>query len=133
MPAVSNPSTVQAQFGSKGGPGFGWKNVDVFKVGIEAGVSEGVKLRAGASFNNNPVTGNDATLNILAPGVSTQHYSVGAGFATSERSSLNFVFMYSPDSSTSGIEITPAGPNPGHTIELKMHQFEFGFGWLHRF
>ena len=133
VPAVSNPSTIQAQFGSKGGPGFGWKDVDVFKVGIEAGVTDKVKLRAGASFNNNPVQSGDVTLNILAPGVSTQHYTVGAGIATSDRSSLNFEFLYSPDASTTGIEITPAGPNPGHTIEVKMHQFEFGVGWVHKF
>lgn len=133
VPAVSNPTTVQAPFGSKGGPGFGWKNVDIFKFGIEAGVSETVKLRAGASFNNNPIESGDVTLNILAPGVSTQHYTVGAGIATSDRSTLNFSFLYSPDASTTGIEITPAGPNPGHMIKIKMHQFEFGVGWLHKF
>jgi long-chain fatty acid transport protein len=132
VPAVSNPSTVQAQFGSKGGPGFGWKNVDVFKFGIEAGVSENVKLRAGASFNNNPINPGDVTLNILAPGVSTQHFTVGAGIATSDRSTLNFSFLYSPEASTTGIEITPAGPNPEHMIEIKMHQFEFGVGWVHK-
>ena len=133
VPSVSNPMAVPAQFGSTGGPGFGWKDVDVFKFGVEAAVSDKVKLRAGASFNNNPVQSADATINILAPGVSKQHYTVGMGIATSERSALNFSFLYSPDASTTGIELTPAGPNPGHLIELKMHQFEFGAGWTHKF
>lgn len=132
-PSVSNSSTIQAQFGSAGGPGFGWENVDVYKFGIEAGVNEGVTLRAGASFNNNPVPSEDATINIMAPGVSKEHFTAGAGFAVSDRGTINLSFLYSPTAKTTGFEITPAGPNPGHQIELAMHQYEIGVGFVHKF
>lgn len=130
IPAVSNPSTIPQQFGSPGGPGFGWKNVDAFKFGIEAQVSEKFTLRAGVAFNNNPVPGADATLNILAPGVVKQHYTAGARLSLGTNSSLDLAFTYAPTAHTTGIEITPAGPNPGHTIDLAMHQFEFGIAWV---
>lgn len=133
VPSVSNSSLTPAQFGSVGGPGFGWTNVNEYKFGLSVTPNEKLTLRAGASFNNNPVQSRDATLNILAPGVSTQHYTAGIGYKTGERSAFNFAFVYSPDATTTGIEITPAGPNPGHTIELKMHQFEVGVGWSHKF
>lgn len=133
VPAVSNSSLIQQQFGSVGGPGFGWKNVDEYKFGLSVRPNEKLTLRAGMSFNNNPVTSENATLNILAPGVSTQHYTGGVGYKTGERSALNFSFTYSPDARTTGIEVTPMGANPYHTIELKMHQFEAGVGWSHKF
>ena len=28
------------------------------------------------------------------------------------------------------VEITPAGPNPGHMIDLQMRQFEVGLAWV---
>ena len=130
VPAVSNSSTIRRQFGSVGGPGFGWKNVNAYKVGVEGVVSDALTLRAGAAFNNNPVPGSDATINILAPGVSKQHFTVGARLGRGETSSFDFSFVYSPTSHTNGIEITPAGPNPGHRIDLQMHQFEVGVAWV---
>lgn len=130
VPAVSNPSTLPQQFGSPGGPGFGWEDVDVYKFGLEVPASERLILRAGAAFNNNPVPSSDVTINILAPGVSTRHYTLGARLGLGERSSLDFSFLYSPRARTRGIEITPTGPNPGHTIELEMHQFEVGLAWV---
>ncbi len=130
VPAVSNSSLIQAPLGSVGGPGFGWKNIDGYKFGIEAEVSPSLTLRAGAAFNNNPVPGSDATINILAPGVIKQHFTVGARLGTGESSAFNFSFLYAPAARTQGIEITPAGPNPGHQIELKMHQFEVGVSWV---
>ena len=133
VPAVSNSSSIPQQFGSAGGPGFGWKNVDSYKFGAEWNAGEALTLRGGVSFNNNPVPSEDVTLNILAPGVSKQHYTAGARLKTSERSAFDFSLLYSPNARTRGIEVTPAGPNPGHRIKLQMHQFEAGLAWTLRF
>lgn len=127
--SVSNASTVQLPLGAAGGPGFGWKDVNTYKFGLEAQASEGLTLRLGASFNNNPVTTNNVTLNILAPGVSKTHLTAGARIATGARSGLDLSVMYSPRSKVSGIEVTPQGPNPGHLIELGMNQLEIAVGW----
>lgn len=132
IPAVSNSSTIPQQFGSKGGPGFGWRNVNEFKLGAEGKINDRLKLRAGAAFNNNPVRPSDVTINILAPGVSKQHFTVGAEYASSAKDRLSFSFLYSPNASTTGTEVTPGGPNPFHTIKLQMHQFEVGIGWSHK-
>lgn len=131
--AVSNSSTIPRQFGSKDGPGFGWKNVNTVKFGVEGRVNDRLTLRAGAAFNNNPVPSKDATINILAPGVIKQHFTLGARLGIGERSAFDFSFVYAPTAHTRGIEITPAGPNPGHSIDLAMHQFELGIGWSKKF
>ena len=131
--SVSNSPVAMAQFGSDNGPGFGWDDVEAYKLGIEWAANDEWTWRAGAAFNNNPISPVGVTLNILAPGVQEQHYTGGFSYEINERNSFDFSFMYSPESTVSGIEITPAGPNPGHQIELAMNQFDVTFGWTYTF
>lgn len=131
--AVSNSTTTPLPLGSSGGPGFGWDDVDAYKFGVEWDSSEQMTWRAGMAFNNNPIGPEDVTLNILAPGVQEQHYTAGFTYQANASNALDFAFMYSPEASVSGIEVTPSGPNPGHTIELQMSQFQLTVGWTHRF
>ncbi|MEZ5995585.1 MAG: outer membrane protein transport protein [Hyphomonadaceae bacterium] len=131
--AVSNSTTTPLPLGASGGPGFGWDDVDAYKLGVEWRANDQWTWRGGVAFNNNPIGSEDVTLNILAPGVQEQHYTGGFTYRMDDSNSFDFAFMYSPESSVSGIEVTPSGPNPGHTIELQMHQFEALVGWTHHF
>ena len=125
---------MPAPLGSAGGPGFGWKNVDVAELGVEGKAGTQWTWRAGASFNNEPIRPEGVTLNILTPAVQKQHYTLGLTYRATESDGLDFAFMYSPNpGGVSGIEITPTGPNPGHRIDLQMHQFEASVGWTRRF
>jgi len=133
VPAVSNSSRIPLPFGSTGGPGFGWDDVDAIKFGAEWRANDQWTLRAGFAANSQPISGEDVTLNILAPGVTTKHITAGGAYAFNDRHSFEFGVMYAPPESVSGIEVTPQGPNPGHTITLKMNQFEATFGWKMKF
>jgi long-chain fatty acid transport protein len=65
--AVANSSNTQAAYGSSGGPGFGWYDVDVYKVGVEYRLNPVWTLRAGYAYSDNPVQSSDVMFNILAP------------------------------------------------------------------
>lgn len=129
VPAISNPSSIPLPFGSQGGPGFGWNDVSSYKAGVEYRASGQTALRAGYSYNTQPVNGADVTLNVLAPGVTQHHFTAGGSFALGDRSTLELALMHSPDERVSGIEVTPLGPNPGRTVEVEMNQWEFTVGW----
>jgi len=131
--AVGNSPMTPAQFGSDGGPGFGWEDVDAYKFGVEWVANDQWTWRAGVAMNNNPIGSDDVTLNTLAPGVQEQHFTGGFAYQADERNRIEFSILYSPEATVSGIEVTPAGPNPGHEIELSMHQFDIGFGWTYSF
>ncbi len=133
VPAVSNSSRIPLPFGALGAGGFGWDDVNVVKVGAEWRANDQWTLRAGFAANSQPINGDDVTLNILAPGVTTKHITAGGEFALNDRHSFEFGVMYAPTDSVSGIEITPAGPNPGRTITIEMKQFEATFGWKMKF
>jgi long-chain fatty acid transport protein len=129
--AVSNSTSIPLPFGASGGPGFGWDDVDAYKLGVEWDASDQMTWRAGMAFNNNPIGPEDVTLNILAPGVQEQHYTAGFTYNANEGNAIDFAFMYSPEASVSGPEAPPG--NPSHTIELQMSQFMLTAGWTYRF
>ena len=131
--SVSNPSSIMLPFGSPGGPGFGWDNVDTFKIGAEYRSDDKWTLRAGFAHNSQPIDGSDVTLNILAPGVVTNHFTAGGSVAVSEKATIEFAAMYAPTESVTGIEVTPGGPNPGHNIRIEMKQIEFTIGFKMKF
>lgn len=131
--AVSNSSQAMQPLGSDGGPGFGWHDVNVYKFGAEWRANETWTWRVGYAYAENPVQSADVTLNILAPGVVSNHFTAGGSYALSKMDTLEFAGTYVPEATVSGIEVTPLGPNPARTIELKMYQVQLLGSWTHKF
>lgn len=129
--SVSNPSTNMALFGSSNGPGFGWSDVDTIKVGLEWKAMPDLTLRAGYSYNTQPVNSRDVMLNILAPGVVQHHITGGFSYAWTDNIDLEFAGMYAPRTHVTGAEISPG--NPAHTIDVSMQQFEATVGIKYKF
>jgi len=129
--SISN-GFVPAPLGAANGPGFGWDDVDVFKLGVEFRASDKMTWRAGWARASNPVGTDDVTLNILAPGIVENHFAFGGTYSLNDRDSIDFGVVYTPEVKVSGAEVTPLGPTPG-TIELNMHQYEISFGWTRKF
>jgi long-chain fatty acid transport protein len=133
VPSVGNPSTNAAPLGAANGPGFGWADVNVYKLGAEWQASGNLTLRAGYNVGDNPIKSRDVTFNILAPGVVTTHYTLGGTYALSKASELTFAYMYAPKKSVSGSSLFNAlmGPGAGGTETISMGQQSLGiqFGW----
>ncbi len=129
--AVSNSSQIPALFGSKGGPGFGWRDTNTIKVGLEYQASDDLILRAGYAYVwPNPVRSRDIMINILAPGVIRHEFTGGATYRMNANNDIDFAFMVTPTGKQCGT--IPAGFGGG-TACVKMHQLEFSVGWTYNF
>ncbi len=137
IPAVNTPSLPVAPLGAKGGPGFGWGDVSVFKIGASWRANETLTLRGGYNRGQNPISAADVTFNILAPGVMKEHYTLGLTYALSSSSELTLAGMYAPTQRVSGSSLfnSPAlfGPGAGGTETIKMNQHSFGITWGNKF
>jgi long-chain fatty acid transport protein len=125
--SVANPSAgFGGALGNSTGPGFGWKDVNVTKIGVQWAFSPALTLRAGVNIGDNPISSADASFNTLAPGVVTTHYTLGATYAISKSMDLTASYMMAPSNSVSG----PQG-QPGVTDTIKMNQQSIGLqlGW----
>jgi len=128
--SVSNPSVASAPLGAPNGPGFGWKDVSVIKLGAVWAQSPKMTWRFGYAHSTNPVQPQDVLLNILAPGVVKDHFTVGGTWKASQRDSVDFALMYVPKTSVTGAVPAAYG---GGTVKLDMHQWSGSIGWTRRF
>lgn len=122
--SIANPSNG-GTLGADDGKGFGWKSIDVWKLGAEWKTNASLTLRAGLNVGDNPIKSADASFNTLAPGVVTVHYTLGGTYALSKSSELTVAYMNAPSNSVTG-------QNQGGSFDtIKMSQQSLGvqFGW----
>lgn len=124
------PAAVNCLGGSNG-PGFGWDDINVIKVGMEYRANEKLTLRAGYAWNENPVNSRDVMFNILAPAVTQHHITGGFEYSLGNGYSLEMAGMFAPKGSVSGTEL-PGFGNPAHNIELEMWQFDITAGFKYK-
>lgn len=131
VPSIANPSTNAALLGSPNGRGFGWTDVNVWKVGVQWQATPQLTMRAGVNVGDNPVQSRDVTFNIVAPGVITTHYTVGGTYALSSATDVTFSYMYAPSNSVSGTSLFNSFGMQAGTETVKMSQQALGvqFGW----
>lgn len=110
--------------GGSNGLGFGWSNVDVVKLGVEYKYNNALTLRAGINHGTNPIKSGEQTFNIIAPGVVTDHYTLGATYGVTKDSEITVAYMHAQEKSVSG----PTNPyfGAGGTETIKMHQDSLG-------
>ena len=130
--SVGNPSSNYALGGLLGldnGAGFGWSNVNVWKLGTEYKYSQKLTLRAGYSHSDNPINGSDtaeATFNILAPAVIKDTATLGFTYTLASGNELTMAYMHAFKNDVSGAR--PAGFGGG-TDTIKMYQNSLGVAY----
>lgn len=126
--AIGNPSSSAGSLGADNGKGFGWANVDVLKLGVEWRHSEALTLRAGYNQSKNPIGSADVTFNVLAPGVVTKHYTLGATYALDKSREVTAFYMQAPSNAVTGTNMN--GSSYGtDTIWMKQQSFGVQMSW----
>lgn len=127
------PSSSPDCFGGSAGVGFGWDDIDIYRLGYQWKSSPDMTWRVGYINNDNPISSSEVFFNILAPGVQEQHFTFGFTKQMDKANELTFAAMYSPESDVSGSGASVNPVNPDQTIELKMKQYELGVAWGWKF
>lgn len=130
VPSIANPSTNMAPLGSAGGPGFGWSNANVWKLGAQWEAMPGLTLRAGYNKTDNPIQSRDVSFNIIAPGVVTTHFTLGGTYALSPTMELTVAYAHARENSVTGPSMFNAQLPAGNET-IRMHQNSLGVqvGW----
>jgi len=129
------PGVPATCLGGANGPGFGWSDVDAWKLGAEYQYSKNLTLRAGLNHGDNPISAADVTFNILAPGLIENHITLGFTYVTASGGELTMSYMHAFSNDVTGTHLFSGagGPNPpaGTTNTIKMHQDAIGiaYGW----
>lgn len=125
-----NGAFFPGNLGKSNGPGFGWDDVTVFKLGASYAYSDALTLRAGYNHSTNPIPKQEALFNILAPAVVQDHLSLGATWVLPNKGELSVAYTHAFEDSVNGTGAIPAAFGGGN-VKLKMYQDSIGvaYGW----
>jgi len=144
VPSVGNPMAIvlncpgaglggtdpSACLGGSNGAGFGWQNVNVYKIGFEYQYNSEITLRAGYSRNDNPIGAQDVTFNILAPGVVQDHVALGFTYKTKSGGELTMFYMHAFENSVTGPSLfNNFGVSGNETIKMYQDSIGIAYGW----
>ncbi|MGO9444903.1 MAG: OmpP1/FadL family transporter, partial [Thiobacillaceae bacterium] len=131
VPSVGNPVSnllvLGNPLGSSNGPGFGWQDVNVWKLGMEFKANSQWTLRAGYNHTDDPISGSnlgEVALNILAPAVITDHATLGFTYTLDGGGEVSMAYMHAFKNSVSG-----ADPLFGGTDTISMYQDSIGIAY----
>lgn len=114
--------------GADNGPGFGWKDMTVYKLGVSYVASPGLTVRGGYATGSQPIPSSETLLNILAPGVVENHLTLGATWTTADKSEVTVGYMHAFSNTVKGSN-SGAVLGGGFEADLKMKQNSFGIAY----
>lgn len=124
--AIGNSGAMLATpLGANNGPGFGWKDMNVVRVGAIYRSSPRLTLRGGVSYATDFIEANEVLLNVLAPATIRWHASIGASYQLNNGWEVSGAYTHALDAEKSGANQTPGFGQP---VTLRMSQNELTFG-----
>ena len=120
--------------GASDGAGFGWQDINVFKIGVQYQLNDQWTFRGGYNHSDNPIRPQDVTFNILAPGVVKDQWTLGTTYRIDKASEITGAVMYAQNNSVTGPSLFigfGAPPTTTETISLK--EFLLGIAYSRTF
>lgn len=122
--SIGNSLLSPGAFGADNGPGFGWQDQDVYRIGVNYAVSDTLELRAGYSSGDQIIPSTETTLNYLAPVTPRKHLSAGATWRLDKKMELSLVYTRAIDTDVIG-----SGPSAGVNPRHSQHWLGAAIGW----
>ena len=128
--ALGNPSDLvfmpgSILMGTSDGLGFGWKDINIYKLGLKWEYSSDVTFLAGFAKGSEAFSAGQALFNTLAPATVREHYTLGVSKKIGKDQEVDFGFAYAPKKTVYG-----TNPNTGpQTGSVQMRQWQLSFGW----
>lgn len=126
--AIGNPQTpANFPLGTDTGAGFGWKDMDVFRVAAAYQVNDTLTLRGGVSYTSEFIDPVSTVINTLAPATPQWHIGLGASWQLDDSRSLSVSYTRALSHSITGMNpvMTDGAPQ---TAGLRMDQHELAIG-----
>ncbi len=128
--AIGNSAQTPLPFGSNDGPGFGWDDQTVIKMGLKHQLNPKLALMVGYNHGNSPVDENDTFFNSLTPAVVEDHLSLGFDYKLNKNASIVGSYTHTFSNTVKGNMANAVQPQP---FDLTMDQDAIGIGYSVKF
>ena len=116
------------QLGSDDGPGFGWRNQNIYRLGLMHRMSERLILRGGYIHSTSNIPASQTLFGALAPTFSQRHYTLGATLRLSSRWDVSGYIAHSPKELLRGEDSIPPIVGGGE-LDMEVPQYFAGFSF----
>ena len=135
--SISNPMSNLFEgnlLGSDNGPGFGWEDMTVYKLGVEYKLNPTLTLRAGYNHGKAPIPSSETLFNVLAPATVEDHVTLGATWALNNDMEITAAYMHAFEKTING-DVNPiiqqyfGGVAPAANISMYQDSLGIAFSW----
>jgi long-chain fatty acid transport protein len=126
--SIANQGSAPGLLGASGGKGFGWKDMNIFRLGLQWKPTDQLALRTGFSHATDFTNSDNVTFNILAPATIKDHASIGAGYDITPNWTIDVAYTHAFSQSLTGTNQF----DPAQTVKLRMDQDEGTLGVTYR-
>ena len=131
--SLSNPNDTPlspgTRLGSDAGLGFGWEDINIYKLGVQWDYSPRLTLRAGVSHADQLFDNGESLFNVLAPATVRTHASLGMTYRFDSDSALSVAYTHAFDEKIEGQNPVFTGPQTG-SVQMDQHELELSWTWL---
>lgn len=120
------------KLGSANGPGFGWKNQTVYRVGVAWQIDPDWLLRAGYAYGTEPISSRQTLLGALGANTTRDHYCLGFTYDDGEHWELSGYVTLAPSKTVHGEQSIPLLIGGGEA-DARNGQLSFGLSFGRRF
>lgn len=129
-PSGTNMFFPGYMLGEAGGSGFGWEDINVYRLGIAYQMNDKWTVRAGWNHGDNPIKSDQTFFNLLAPATIQDHLTLGATMNLSGGSDLTFYGYYALNNKVNGTNSIPDAFGGGEAnIEMRQYALGIQYGW----
>lgn len=130
--SLGNPNDIAISgdtlLGADDGLGFGWRDVDIYKLGAQWQVNPKLTLRAGVSHAEQLFDNGETLFNVLAPATVRTHASLGMSYRIDQDSVFTMAY-------TRGLNEVIDGQSPltglqTGRVKMDQHELEVSWAWL---
>lgn len=135
VPTIANTvdcmDTGSCKLGAENGPGFGWTNISVYKLGYQIATSRQWTWRVGYAYNTQPVNATQVLFNILAPGVIQNTITAGFTRHMGHSQDLTVAAMWGMNKTLLGIPPSQPSAFIGTAVpqSIYLHEYQVDANW----
>ena len=128
--SVGNKFPSAAPLGADNGPGFGWQNINAYKLGVSHAYSSAFTIRVGYDHCDQPIPNSQTLLNILAPGVVQDHLSLGGTWKLADKSEVTVAYVHAFKKTVNGSGSIPLTFGGGEAnLTMTENSLGISYGW----
>ena len=121
---IGQAGLAPGSLGTDDGPGFDWRDQNVYKLGVSYKVNRDLLVRAGFAYATQVIRERETLFNTLAPATVKKHLTLGATYTLASGNEVTVTYMHAFNEKVKG-----TGLSAGVDIEMYQDSLGVAYSW----